>query len=52
MASLSRMAGHAPPAGADELYDLADDPGETRNLAAQHRDIVRDMSALLKQLRR
>lgn len=30
-----------------ELYDLADDPGETRNLASQRSGIVRELDALL-----
>jgi arylsulfatase A len=31
-----------------ELYDLAADPGETTNLAAQHPDIVQKMDELMK----
>jgi len=32
-----------------ELYDLARDPGEENNLAAQHPDIVRQMSAIMER---
>ncbi len=32
-----------------QLYDLQADPGETNNLYAQHPDIVRHLSALLKR---
>ncbi len=32
-----------------ELYDLNNDPGETRNVAAQHQDIVRKMDQLLRE---
>jgi len=34
-----------------ELYNLADDIGETKNLAAQHPEIVKEMTALLQQVR-
>ncbi|RMG32585.1 MAG: arylsulfatase, partial [Planctomycetota bacterium] len=34
-----------------QLYDLAADPGETRNVYAQHPQIVRRLSALMKQIR-
>jgi len=33
-----------------QLYDLATDLGETRNLAGEHPDRVRDMTSLLDQL--
>jgi arylsulfatase A-like enzyme len=35
-----------------QLYDLAADPGERRNLAAAHPEMVRELSALLEQIRR
>ena len=34
-----------------ELYDLAKDPSETKNIAAQHPEIVRELDALLKGAR-
>ena len=37
--------------GTAELYNLADDIGETKNLAAQHPEIVKEMTALLQQVR-
>ena len=37
----------APP----ELYNLADDLGETRNLARQHPEKVRELAALWQQVR-
>jgi arylsulfatase A-like enzyme len=40
--------GNAP---ADQLYDLDQDIGETRNLAAEHPDRVRDMAARLRAIR-
>jgi len=33
------------------LYDLATDPGETRNLAEKHPEKVREMDALLRTIR-
>lgn len=33
--------------GKTELFNLADDPGETKNVADQHPDIVRDLEARL-----
>ena len=35
-----------------QLYDLSTDPGEQKNLAAQHPDRVRSMSELLDRLRK
>jgi arylsulfatase A-like enzyme len=35
-----------------QLYDLASDPGEKRNVASQHPDRVRQMAGLLDRLRR
>ncbi len=34
-----------------ELYDLSIDPGESRNVASQHPDVVKDMNARLQQSR-
>ncbi|MBW3628380.1 MAG: sulfatase-like hydrolase/transferase [Gemmatimonadetes bacterium] len=34
-----------------QLYDLSADPGETRNLAGEQAGVVREMAALLQQLR-
>jgi arylsulfatase A-like enzyme len=34
-----------------QLYNLADDPGETKNLAGKHPERVKEMSALLEKLR-
>ncbi|MBN1131594.1 MAG: arylsulfatase [Bacteroidales bacterium] len=34
-----------------ELYNLEDDPGEERNIAADHPDIVREMTALMEAAR-
>jgi len=34
-----------------ELYNLADDIGETKNLAAQHPDQVKRLTELLRQVR-
>ena len=36
---------------ATELYNLADDIGETKNIAAQHPEIVKEMTSLLQQVR-
>lgn len=36
--------------GPGELYNLADDLGETKNLAAGNPDLVRDLSALLEKV--
>ena len=32
-----------------ELYDLAHDPAETRDVAAEHPEVVAELSAILKQ---
>jgi len=37
--------------GGPELYNLADDLGETKNLAAQRPDLVKELSDLLEQVR-
>jgi len=34
-----------------ELYNLADDLSETKNVAAQHPDIVKEMSAKLEEIK-
>lgn len=34
-----------------QLYNLADDPGERKNLASEHPERVKEMSALLEKLR-
>ncbi|RLE99140.1 MAG: hypothetical protein DRJ57_02760 [Thermoprotei archaeon] len=36
--------------GIDELYDLDEDPGETRNLAMERPDLVREMRSKLEQV--
>ncbi|MEW6303588.1 MAG: sulfatase-like hydrolase/transferase [Verrucomicrobiota bacterium] len=36
---------------APQLYDLASDPGETKNIAAQHADKVQELQARLQKLR-
>ena len=36
---------------ATELYNLDDDIGETKNLAGQHPDKVKELAALLEQTR-
>ena len=43
--------GKRKPAAA-ELYNLADDLGETKNVAAEHPDVVRELTALLQKVRR
>ncbi|MBP1600418.1 MAG: atsA 3 [Acidobacteria bacterium] len=35
-----------------QLYDLAVDLGEKRNVAAEHPDLVRDMAVQLKRIRK
>ncbi len=37
--------------GGDELYDLSSDLGETKNLAGQHPEIVKELSDLLAKVR-
>jgi len=37
------------PTAAGQLYDLESDPGETRNLALEHPEIVTEMNAILKK---
>jgi hypothetical protein len=36
---------------AAQLYNLTDDLGETKNVAAQHPDVVKELTALLQQAR-
>ena len=36
--------------GRDELYDLEEDPGETRNLASERPDLVEDLRNRLEQV--
>ncbi len=38
-------------AGANELYNLAEDIGETNNVAATHPELVKEMTALLQRIR-
>jgi arylsulfatase A-like enzyme len=46
--NLNRPTKNTPPgSGAVELYDLAADPGETRNLAAEHPDKVAELTRLM-----
>lgn len=40
--------GNAP---SDQLYDLRSDPGETRNVAGEHPDLIARLSAALEQIR-
>ncbi len=40
-----------PAANQDYLYNLADDPGETTNLASQHPEIVNELKALLESIK-
>ena len=37
--------------GGDELYNLAEDIGETNNLAAAHPDLVKEMTEMLQRIR-
>jgi arylsulfatase A-like enzyme len=37
--------------GGDQLYNLAEDIGETNNVAATHPDLVKEMTALLQRIR-
>ena len=37
---------------AAQLYDLSDDSGETRNIAAKHPNKVKEMEALLQKIKR
>jgi len=39
------------PSGSAQLYNLADDLGETKDVAAQHPEVVKELSALLEQVR-
>ena len=39
------------PAGRAELYDLPADPAEQKNLAAEHPEVVRELTAFLQELR-
>jgi arylsulfatase A-like enzyme len=39
-------------AAPEELYDLASDPAETRNVAAEKPEVVREMAAALEKIRR
>jgi arylsulfatase A len=39
----------APNGGAIELYNLAVDPSETRNVAAEHRDIVHQLTGIMQR---
>jgi hypothetical protein len=34
-----------------QLYNLAEDIGETKNVAADHPEIVKELTALLQQVR-
>lgn len=39
-------------AAPEELYDLASDPGETRNLAGERAEVAREMAAMLAKIRK
>lgn len=36
---------------ADQLYDLAADPGQTQNVAAKHAESVKEMKAMLQKIK-
>jgi len=40
------------PKAQGQLYDLVEDPGETKNLSAEHPEIVKELKALLEQSKR
>jgi arylsulfatase len=44
---------YIPPQGSrsGELYNLEEDPGETKNLASERREIASDLGALLEKIR-
>ena len=44
-----RQGLRTPAPGAWEVYDLAADPGEWRNLAAERRDAIREAEAVLRR---
>lgn len=48
-ANTNTELGQAPGA---QLYNLADDPGETKDIAARHPDTVRELQGLLDRIRR
>ncbi len=48
MTNTGMETGEAP---VDQLYDLESDPGETKNLAAQHPERVQAMAARLRSIR-
>ena len=49
------IPGETSPAGAaknsDQLFQLAKDPGESKNLAGEHPDRVKELSDLLRRIR-
>lgn len=50
MATAAAITGTAlPPDTAEDSYNLASDPGETRNLYLDHPDRVNHLSALLRR---
>ncbi|MCX7046343.1 MAG: arylsulfatase [Candidatus Sumerlaeota bacterium] len=50
-AAANNQAARRGPAANAQLYNLAEDLGETKNVAEQHPEIVQEMSALLQQIR-
>lgn len=53
-AGAGRAGGRANAASGDaggQLYNLADDAGETKNVAAEHPDVVKELAALLEKVR-
>lgn len=50
MVKEAKEAGQPPPAGSEQLYDLAKDPGEQTNVAAQHPEEVQRLRAALDKI--
>jgi arylsulfatase A-like enzyme len=50
-AGAAKKKGKKAGSGGDQLYNLAEDIGETNNVAAAHPDLVKEMTALLQRIR-